>query len=236
MTASDMTTTESNQGSDRQPFTVLDSQAMPLLRADVDTDQIIPAAYLKVTDRAGLAEGLFANWRYDAEGNPDPGFVLNDPRYADARILLAGDNFGCGSSREHAPWALLQHGFRAVISPRFADIFLGNSLTNGLLPVAVPEATVVRWGEAIETDPGLRLCIDLPRGIVRGPAGEEVAFTVDPFSRHCLLEGLDPMGYLLAQESAIADFEARRRGPRIDTVATAARVGQHFPVLAGGVA
>ncbi|MEQ9075330.1 MAG: 3-isopropylmalate dehydratase small subunit [Sandaracinaceae bacterium] len=184
-------------------FTTLTSRVAPLLRDDVDTDQIIPAKYLKVTDRSGLAEGLFAGWR------ADPAFVLHQPPTEDARVLLAGRNFGCGSSREHAPWALLAAGFRCVVARSFADIFRGNALRNGLLTVALAEPDHARLSAEVEADPWRVVSVDLEAQRIRWGAAE-ASFEVDPFSRTCLLEGLDPIGYLLSHAGAIDAFEERR--------------------------
>jgi 3-isopropylmalate/(R)-2-methylmalate dehydratase small subunit len=190
-------------------FTKLTAPVMPLPLDNVDTDQIIPASYLKVTDKAGLGEGLFSRWRYDASGAPRPEFALNQDRYQSAQILLAGDNFGCGSSREHAPWALLSWGFRAVVSTSFADIFRNNSLKNGLLPVVVDAATHSQLLTLADEDPDLQLHIDLAGQTLTLPDGREVSFPIDPFSKVCLLEGVDQLGYLLKQMPAITAFEAR---------------------------
>jgi 3-isopropylmalate/(R)-2-methylmalate dehydratase small subunit len=192
-----------------QQFTTLTAQVMPLPLDNVDTDQIIPASYLKVTDKSGLGDGLFSRWRYDAEGAPRPEFVLNQPQYQSARILLAGDNFGCGSSREHAPWALMSWGFRAVVSTSFADIFRNNSLKNGLLPVTVDPETHAQLLTLAEEDPELQLHIDLSTQALMLPDGRRVGFPIDEFSKVCLLEGVDQLGYLLHQEEAIEAFEAR---------------------------
>jgi 3-isopropylmalate/(R)-2-methylmalate dehydratase small subunit len=195
-----------------EPFITLRSTMAPLPRHDVDTDQIIPARYLRGTSRRGLDEGLFAGWRYRADGTPDPAFVLNQPAYGGAHILVVGDNFGCGSSREHAPWALLDYGFRAVVATSFADIFRNNALKNGLLPVAIdPEvaATLVRLAEAVpETD----ITIDLAAQTVALPGGEAVPFPIDPFNKRCLQEGMDQLGYLLWHEEAIAAYERELGG------------------------
>jgi 3-isopropylmalate/(R)-2-methylmalate dehydratase small subunit len=193
-----------------QPFTTLTSIVIPLQRDDVDTDQIIPARYLKVTDKNGLAEGLFSGWRYRADGSPDPEFPLNQPRYQGAQILLAGDNFGCGSSREHAPWALTGWGIRAVISTSFADIFRNNALKNGLLPVVVEARAHTRLVAALEADPALEVTIDLPSQTLSWPGGETASFPIDPFNKTCLLEGVDQLGYLLKFEDQIAAYEAAR--------------------------
>jgi 3-isopropylmalate/(R)-2-methylmalate dehydratase small subunit len=191
-------------------FASLKSRVVPLSVDNIDTDQIIPARYLKGVDRQGLGAGLFANWR----GEPD--FVLNQAQYEGAKILLAGENFGCGSSREHAPWALHDYGFRAVISSRFADIFNNNSLKNGLLPVALPVEVTQRLHSQAASPEGLELEIDLESLTLKGPDGEAWTFTVDPFARHCLLEGVDQLGYLLRQLPSIEAWEQNQPQP-IDT-------------------
>lgn len=176
---------------------------------NIDTDQIIPARFLKTTSKEGLDKQLFCDWRYDAQGNPKPDFILNTPRGQNAQILLAGDNFGCGSSREHAPWALTQFGFRAVISTSFADIFKGNALKNSLLPIVVPHAV----HEKLFTLPeDAKIKVDLASQTVTLPDGERVEFPVDSFARTCLLEGIDELGWILKQEPAIAAFEKTRVG------------------------
>ncbi|MFL7890483.1 MAG: 3-isopropylmalate dehydratase small subunit [Anaerolineales bacterium] len=190
-----------------QPFKSLTSKVIPLPLNNIDTDQIIPARYLKVTDKNGLVEGLFSGWRYLASGQPDPGFPLNDEKYQDAQILIAGDNFGCGSSREHAPWALVGWGLRAVISTSFADIFQNNALKNGLLTVAVDTEIHSRMMENIERDPELQVTIDLPSQQLRLPDGSSFNFPIDPFSKTCLIEGVDQMGYLLMRSDKIEIFE-----------------------------
>jgi 3-isopropylmalate/(R)-2-methylmalate dehydratase small subunit len=182
---------------------------------NIDTDQIIPARFLKTISKEGLGDQLFYDWRYDAEGRPKPDFILNQPEAKKAQILLAGDNFGCGSSREHAPWALLQYGFRAVISTSFADIFKGNSLKNGLLPIVVPP-DVHAW---LFANPDATVKIDLAAQAITLPDGRNVEFPIDSFSRHCLLEGVDELGYILKRESAIAHFESQRVGS-INTLAS----------------
>ncbi len=179
------------------------SRVVPLLRDDVDTDQIVPARYLKITDKAGLADALFADWR------KDPDFVLNRPGQAGAEILLAGDNFGCGSSREHAPWALVAAGFRAVVARSFADIFRNNALKNGLLPIALDAETHARLARLIERDPEAELGVDLARESVTLPDGSSAAFAIDAFSRHCLLTGTDELGFLLSLDAEIGAFEKR---------------------------
>lgn len=186
------------------------TSTMAVLPVDnVDTDQIIPARFLKVTERSGLGRHLFADWRYGADGEPVPDFVLNRPESAGAEVLLAGHNFGCGSSREHAAWALVDHGFRAVISTEFADIFRNNALKNGLLPVEVDSATHARLSDLAGLWRDAEVTIDLVSRTLSAP-GVRVEFPIDPFARRCLLEGVDTLGYLLAQEEAIAAFETRR--------------------------
>ncbi|MEJ2305658.1 MAG: 3-isopropylmalate dehydratase small subunit [Anaerolineales bacterium] len=191
------------------PFQTLTSKVIPLPRNNVDTDQIIPARYLKVTDKAGLVEGLFSEWRYLPDGQPDPEFPLNRPHWQGAQILAAGDNFGCGSSREHAPWALVGWGIRAVISTSFADIFRSNALKNGLLPVVVDVNTQQRIFDAVEADPELSVTIDLKSQTLTLPDGYTAKFPIDPFSKACLLEGVDQLGYLLKREPQIAAYERR---------------------------
>ena len=195
-----------------KPFTSFESRVAPLPMVNVDTDQIIPARFLKTTSKQGLDKQLFNDWRYDAQGNPDPGFILNQPRVAGAQILLAGDNFGCGSSREHAPWALTQFGFRAVISTSFADIFKQNSLKNSLLPIVVPPDVHAELFAAVEADPAAVIQVDLAAQTITTPGGRKVEFPVDAFSKHCLLEGVDELGYILQHEPDIAAYEARRVG------------------------
>ncbi|NOY98331.1 MAG: 3-isopropylmalate dehydratase small subunit [Chloroflexi bacterium] len=188
-------------------FQILTSRLIPLPHNDVDTDQIIPARYLKVIDKSGLEEGLFAGWRYLPDGSPKPDFPLNQPQFQGAQILLAGDNFGCGSSREHAPWALVGWGIRAIISTSFADIFRNNSLKNGLLPIIVDEETHQQLFAMVADDPSTRVTVDLDAQTVKLPNGREAAFPIDEFSKVCLLEGLDQLGYLLKNEEKIAAFE-----------------------------
>ena len=190
-----------------QPFHRLESRTAVIPGPDIDTDQIIPARYLKGTTRTGLGRHLFAGWRYDESGQPRPDFPLSRPEARGARVLVAGPNFGCGSSREHAPWALLDYGFRAVISSSIADIFRANALKNGLLPVIVDRAT----HQVLLGSPGMRVSIDLEeRTLAFGDA--RVSFDIDPFSRRCLLQGVDELGFLLAQEPAIAAFEGKGDG------------------------
>jgi 3-isopropylmalate/(R)-2-methylmalate dehydratase small subunit len=199
--------------SDTPRFTTLRSKVAPLPIDNVDTDRIIPARYLKVTDKQGLGDGLFIDWRRRVDGTPDPEFPLHRGEHEGASILLAGDNFGCGSSREHAPWALLGAGFQAVLSTRFADIFRNNSLKNGLLVVEIPPAVSRALVTAIENDPALEVTIDLPAQKVVLPDGAEVPFTIDAFSKHCLLNGVDQLGFLLDQVPAIERFESGRSAP-----------------------
>ena len=193
-------------------FTSLRSRVVPLPMNDIDTDQIIPARFLKVTDKAGLGANLFADWRYNPDGSPRPDFVLNRPEHQGAQILLAGDNFGCGSSREHAPWALAGHGFRAVISTSFADIFCSNALKNGLLPVVVDAATHQQLFELLEEVPHAELSIDLASQSLSLPSGQSVQFPIDGFAKTCLLQGIDELGYLLHFEPEIAAYEASHPG------------------------
>ncbi len=191
-------------------FERLTSRLAPLPIDNVDTDQIIPAEYLKITDRSGLGEGLFAGWRYDAAGEPRSDFVLADPRYRGARVLLAGDNFGCGSSREHAVWALLANDFKAVVSTGFADIFRSNADKNGLLTVTVEPGVHRRLSAAVEDDPRTEVTLDLERQTLEMPDGDEILFAVDAFARQCLLQGVDRLGYLLGRVAEIEAFESSR--------------------------
>ena len=191
-------------------FATLTSRVVVLPVNDVDTDQIIPARFLKTTDKAGLGASLFADWRYQADGQtPRPEFPLNAPRAAGAKVLLAGDNFGCGSSREHAPWALAGFGFRTVVATSFADIFRSNALKNGLLPVAVDAATHAALLEQLGRAPEAEVTIDLEAQTMRLPDGSTTCFPIDGFSRTCLLEGVDELGYILKFADRIADFERR---------------------------
>ena len=189
-------------------FTTLTSRVMPLPVNDIDTDQIIPAQFLKVTDKNGLADVLFFHWRFNDDGSPKLDFVINKPEYKGAQILLAGDNFGCGSSREHAPWALVAHGFRAVISTSFADIFRSNSLKNGLIPIIVDQATHKMLFDLIEEVPNTELKVDLESQTLTFPHGS-VTFPIDPFNKACLLDGVDELGYIMGFEEQISAFEAR---------------------------
>jgi 3-isopropylmalate/(R)-2-methylmalate dehydratase small subunit len=196
-----------------KPFLPFESRLVPMPNNNIDTDQIIPARFLKTTSKDGLDKQLFCDWRYDAQGDPKPDFILNTPRGQNAEILLAGDNFGCGSSREHAPWALTQFGFRAVISTSFADIFKGNALKNSLLPIVVAQKI---HDKLFALPENARIKVDLASQTITLPDGELVEFPVDPFSKTCLLEGIDELGWILKQQSAISAFEATRLGS-IDT-------------------
>ena len=194
-----------------QAFTTLTGTVAPLNRGDVDTDQIIPKQYLKTIHRTGLKEGLFADWRCRADGSPDPDFFLNQPRYQDASILLTGENFGCGSSREHAPWALLDYGIRSILAPSFADIFYNNCFQNGILPVVLTPQEIQTLFDRTDSQDIYQVTVDLPQQFVLLPEGERYAFTVDPFRKDCMIKGLDGIGLTLKHEAAISDYEARRR-------------------------
>jgi len=195
-----------------EAFTVLNSNMMPLPECDVDTDQIIPASFLKVTSKDGLAEGLFARWCFQPDGSKNPEFALNRAEYQGAEILLAGDNFGTGSSREHAPWALQSRGFRCVISTSFADIFRNNALKNGLLPIVVDEQTHTQLFSLVSEDPSTRVTIDLETQTLTLPDGRRTTFPIDDFSKFCMLDGVDQLGYLLKQKPKIAAFEMKWEG------------------------
>jgi 3-isopropylmalate/(R)-2-methylmalate dehydratase small subunit len=199
-----------------EPILSFRSSLVALPIENIDTDQIIPARFLKVTDKAGLGESLFSDWRYDAAGNPRPDFVLNQPQAKDAEILVAGNNFGCGSSREHAPWALVGFGFRAVVSTYFADIFRNNALKNGLLPIVVEDDVHARLMELAD-DPDARVTVDLVSQTLTLPDGTSTAFPIDPFAKHCLVNGLDQFGFLLAETAAIDRYEATVPG-RVQTI------------------
>ena len=192
-----------------------ESRTVVLAVDNIDTDQIIPARFLKTISKDGLGDQLFYDWRYDADGKPKPGFVLNQAEAKRAQVLVAGDNFGCGSSREHAPWALQQFGFRAIVSTSFADIFKQNSLKNGLIPITVP-ADVHAF---LLGAPGAVVKVDLAAQTLTLPDGRSVEFPIDAFSKHCLLEGVDELGYILQQEPAISAYEARRVGS-VNTLAS----------------
>jgi 3-isopropylmalate/(R)-2-methylmalate dehydratase small subunit len=203
-----------------EKFIVLDGLVAPLDRANVDTDAIIPKQYLKAIGRTGFGATLFDTWRYHEPGEPGmdhskrsprADFVLNQPRYRGAQVLLARENFGCGSSREHAPWALHEYGFRAIIAPSYADIFFDNSFKNGLLPIILPPATVDALFREVEAEPGYRLRIDLPEQSISTPGGQTLSFAVDRSRKHSLVHGLDEIGQTLEHEQAIRAFEAQHR-------------------------
>jgi 3-isopropylmalate/(R)-2-methylmalate dehydratase small subunit len=191
-------------------FTTLTSRIVPLLANDIDTDQIIPARFLKVTNKEGLGDNLFADWRYRPDGTPRPDFVLNKPEYRGAEILLAGHNFGCGSSREHAPWALTGFGFRAVISTSFADIFANNALKNGLLPIMVSTEEHQELIRLTSARSDLEVAVDLADQVLTLPGSRKIFFPVDGFSKRCLLNGVDELGYLLGFAKDIEAFEQSR--------------------------
>jgi 3-isopropylmalate/(R)-2-methylmalate dehydratase small subunit len=190
-----------------ESFTTITSRIIPLPADNIDTDQIIPARYLKVTDKAGLAEGLFSNWRYLPDGKPNPDFPMNKEEYRGAKILLAGDNFGCGSSREHAPWALQAGGIRVIISTSFADIFRNNALKNGILPVKVDGAVFNSLVDLVEEAPRAEISIDLAQQKIILPGGQEAAFPIDPFSKTCLLRGVDELDYVMGFIPSIEAYE-----------------------------
>jgi 3-isopropylmalate/(R)-2-methylmalate dehydratase small subunit len=190
-------------------FTTLTSRMIPLPANDIDTDQIIPAQFLKVTDKNGLADALFFHWRYNDDRSPKEDFIINKPESKGAQILLAGDNFGCGSSREHAPWALTAYGFRAVISTSFADIFRNNALKNGLIPIIVDDTTHKMLFDLVEEAPRAELTVDLATQTVSLPGGS-FSFPIDAFSKTCLLNGVDELGYIMGFEKEIAAYEQRQ--------------------------
>lgn len=191
-----------------EPVTTFSAKVVALPVENIDTDQIIPARYLKTTSKTGLGEALFADWRYTADGKPDPNFVLNRPESSGAQVLVAGNNFGCGSSREHAPWALQGYGFKAVISPDFADIFRNNALKNGLLPITVDEETYQQLVSLCEEDPDTSVTVDLAAQTIILPDGRQVTFPIDGFTKHCLLNGVDQLGFLQQQEADIVAYES----------------------------
>jgi 3-isopropylmalate/(R)-2-methylmalate dehydratase small subunit len=204
-----------------EPFTSFTSRVIPLPAENVDTDQVVPARYLKATDKAGLSEALFHDWRFEEDGSlRDPRFVLDEPGMTDRRILLAGDNFGAGSSREHAPWALTSWGIRAILSTSFADIFSSNSLKNGLLPIVVDPDTHRRLFELMAADPDAPLTVDLAEQGVLLPDGTTIDFDIDPFAKVMLMAGTDEIGYLVTKLPEIDAYEAAHP-PRVDTLAPA---------------
>jgi 3-isopropylmalate/(R)-2-methylmalate dehydratase small subunit len=190
-------------------FTKLTSRVVPLLVDNVDTDQIIPARFLKVTDKNGLGEQLFCDWRYNTDGSPKPDFVLNQPQHRGASILLAGDNFGCGSSREHAPWALTAFGFRAVISTTIADIFRSNSMKNGLLPIILTLEEHRQLKDEIQKSPNAEVTINLEKQQITFPSGKNATFPIDLFSKFCLLNGVDELEYLRRFSKEVEQYEAK---------------------------
>lgn len=197
-----------------QAFTTLTSLVAPLLVNDIDTDQIIPARFLKITDKVGLGANLFSDWRYEPDGQPKADFILNQPEYQGAQVLFAGDNFGCGSSREHAPWALLDFGIRCVISTSFADIFYNNCFQNGILPIKLPQTEVDKLLDDASRGANATLTVDLEAQEIRGPDGGVIRFDIDPFRKHCLLNGLDNIGLTLEKVAAIETFEQRNKSER----------------------
>ncbi|HZW00646.1 MAG TPA: 3-isopropylmalate dehydratase small subunit [Candidatus Deferrimicrobium sp.] len=199
-----------------EPFSTFTSALIPLPAENVDTDQIIPARFLKTTEKSGLADALFNDWRYDADGQPRPDFIINQPAMQGRAVLLAGDNFGAGSSREHAPWALTSWGIRAILSTSFADIFRNNSLKNGLLPIVVDAGTHRALFERLATDPDMEVTVDLEAQLVHLPDDQDIAFSVDPFARRMLLDGTDEIGWLLARTSAVDAWESAHSA-RVDT-------------------
>ena len=199
-----------------EPITTFMAKAAALPVSDIDTDQIIPARYLRTTNKDGLQDALFADWRVGPDGQPRPDFPLNKPEAAGAQILIAGNNFGCGSSREHAPWALQAGGFKAVISTYFADIFSNNALKNGLLPIRVDEETYHQLVSLVQEEPETQVRVDLAVQTIVLPDGQSIPFPIDAFSKHCLLHGVDQLGFLQSQEAAIAAYEATYP-PRINT-------------------
>ena len=192
-----------------EKFKTLNVTAVPLRAENVDTDQIIPARYLTAVTKEGMGNGLFNSWRYHPDGTPKADFVLNKPEYKGAEVLIAGRNFGSGSSREHAVWALTDYGFKAVITPGFADIFYNNSLKNGLLPVALPEETVNMLLDLVEEEPETRIVVNLEEQKIVLPDGQALSFEIDPFRKMCLLQGVDDLGYIMLNEEAIAAHEAQ---------------------------
>jgi len=197
-----------------EKFTVLNGVAAPLKQINVDTDKIIPKQYLKTIKRTGLGKGLFAEMRYKDDGSENPDFVLNKPAYRQTKVLVAGDNFGCGSSREHAPWALLDFGIRCVISTSFADIFFNNCFQNGILPIKVSPEDLEKLMDDANRGANATITVDLEKQEIRGPDGGVVRFDIDPFRKRCLLEGLDNIGLTLQEEKAIGAFEAKAQTER----------------------
>ena len=193
------------------PFITVTGLVAPLDRLNVDTDQIIPKQYLKTVKRTGLKEGLFFDWRHTPDGVPDPTFFMNQPRFSGVSILLGRENFGCGSSREHAPWALLDYGIRCVIAPSFADIFYNNCFQNGMLPVVLPEGDINVLFDAVNATKGYQLAVNLDAQTITTPEGKQLEFTIDPFRKSCLLNGFDTIGLTLQHEGDIAAYEVKRK-------------------------
>ncbi len=194
-----------------EPFTIHTGRLAPLDRVNVDTDQIIPKQYLKTIHRTGLKEGLFADWRTLPNGSPDPDFFMNQPQYANATILLTRDNFGCGSSREHAPWALLDYGIRSILAPSFAEIFYNNCFQNSILPIVLNAREIQQIFDHVYADDQFQLTIDLASQTISTPQKSTFQFFIDPFRKQCLLQGLDSIGLTLRREKDIADYEARKK-------------------------
>ncbi len=202
-----------------EPLKTFTATLAPLPMNDIDTDQIIPARFLKVTDKNGLGEACFSDWRYENDGSPKPDFVLNRPEYREAGVLIGGHNFGCGSSREHAPWALMGAGFKAVVSTYFADIFRSNSLKNGLLPIVVDEETHQQLISLASEEPTTSVTVSLEDEQIILPDGRAVNFPIDGFSKYCLLNGVDQMGFLLGLDEDIVEYEQANNG-RVKTILT----------------
>jgi 3-isopropylmalate/(R)-2-methylmalate dehydratase small subunit len=197
-----------------EKFTTLTGVPAPLAMINVDTDMIIPKQFLKTIKRTGLGKHLFHEMRFDENGNENPDFVLNKPAYRNARILIAGDNFGCGSSREHAPWALLDFGIRCIIAPSFADIFYNNCFKNGILPIQLPQEDIDKLMDDAQRGANATLTVDLEQQTISGPDGGEIAFDIDPFRKKCLLEGLDDIGLTMERADRIAAYEERAQAAR----------------------
>jgi len=197
-----------------EKFTTLTGVPAPLAMINVDTDMIIPKQFLKTIKRTGLGKHLFHEMRFDEDGNENPDFVLNKPAYRNAKILIAGDNFGCGSSREHAPWALLDFGIRCIIAPSFADIFYNNCFKNGILPIQLPQEDIDKLMDDAERGANATLTVDLENQTISGPDGGEIAFDIDPFRKKCLLEGLDDIGLTMERADRIAAYEERAQAAR----------------------
>ncbi len=205
-----------------EKFTSLTAVAAPLPMINVDTDMIIPKQFLKTIKRSGLGRNLFDEMRFNNDGSEKPDFVLNKPAYREAQILVAGENFGCGSSREHAPWAIEDFGIRCIIAPSFADIFYNNSFKNGILPIVLPQEDVDKLMDDAERGANAIITVDLENQVITGPDGGEIRFEIDPFKKHCLLNGLDEIGLSLEKGQAISEFEAKRRAatPWLDAEAS----------------